>query len=486
MNDLNNKNFQIIKVLASADLPESVIRAGNIDGLINSIIAAQKNLHLNTRHVDNLRKDGKKKNFVSNWWNDLDEKIQDAQIDLNKSIDHLTEKSSQLLIVNTAISKILSDQQNTLLNQQNILRQQTEALEKQNKKIIGQQEQLAQQQEEINRANQGLMEAKGITQEQAQKLVGCVVRVTEAEKKIDFANKALYAALKQYIDESTARCISQFNTYFTEHDQHHDEFEQQFNNALLVQSKYSRDESYRLATEAGQLKIDLEQRLKAGFTEQEQRYGIFEQKSNSVFSAQSKNNQEKLDCLTAEAVQFKEYLESRLIATIADQDQRCTELEQNIVNILSENYKNVETQLDRAASSSAEFKVNLAQQLQEHIKNMLENNLNQDSSFQKLKDIFSMQLQKLHANLILAIEQKYVSMAESVKDNEMKHLSVLQGQVTEINTYRDTLKNTENKILIIQKEQKNSNSQNRLAFAGMAVLILGSIGWQVARHFLLL
>ena len=117
---------------------------------------------------------------------------------------------------------------------------------------------------------------------------------------------------------------------------------------------------------------------------------------------------------------------------------------------------------------------------------MLENNLNQDSSFQKLKDIFSMQLQKLHANLILAIEQKYVSMAESVKDNEMKHLSVLQGQVTEINTYRDTLKNTENKILIIQKEQKNSNSQNRLAFAGMAVLILGSIGWQVARHFLLL
>ncbi|RHX71560.1 hypothetical protein D2U09_16145, partial [Lactiplantibacillus plantarum] len=120
-------------------------------------------------------------------------------IDLNKAIGRLTQKSSQLLIVNTALSKLLNEQQQILLNQQNILEGQTRSLAEQNEQILKQQVLLEEQQKEINKANQGLMDAKGVTQDQAKQLIGCVKRVTEAENKIGEANATLLAELEQRI-----------------------------------------------------------------------------------------------------------------------------------------------------------------------------------------------------------------------------------------------------------------------------------------------
>ena len=65
--------------------------------------------------------------------------MQDAQLDLNKSIGRLTQTSSQLLIVNTAISKVLNDQQHILLEQQNMLKSQADTLGEQNNQILLQQ-----------------------------------------------------------------------------------------------------------------------------------------------------------------------------------------------------------------------------------------------------------------------------------------------------------------------------------------------------------
>ncbi len=130
MRTLNKQELEIIQTFSSADVPESVIRASNIKGLIHGMNAAQKAVKLNTKRMESLRQDEKDGNFVGNWWNDRDDKVQDAQIDLNKSIGDLTEKSSQLLIVNTLISKVLYDQQKVLNDQQIILNEQADALKK--------------------------------------------------------------------------------------------------------------------------------------------------------------------------------------------------------------------------------------------------------------------------------------------------------------------------------------------------------------------
>lgn len=584
MRTLNKQELEIIQTFSSADVPESVIRASNIKGLIHGMNAAQKAVKLNTKRMESLRQDEKDGNFVGNWWNDRDDKVQDAQIDLNKSIGDLTEKSSQLLIVNTLISKVLYDQQKVLNDQQIILNEQADALKKQNIKILDQQKQLAQQQTEINKANQGLLEATGLTREQAKNLMGCVNRVIEAENKIDFSNQALHSGLTQYIDESNTRCIDRINTGFSEKEQYykifeqsfsnelsaqsqyvkneverlsaeasqskldleqrlgagfyqqdqrnekfnnelliqlqstHDEldrwameaaqfktaleqrlkanfseqdqrsivFEQKLNDAFSTQSQHAQEERKRLATEANQFKADLEQKFKANFAEQEQRHEIFEQKLNNKFSAQVQHLQEECERLATEESQFKAALEQHLSNGIADQDQHRTAFERNFMDVFSVQSENTEVQLERVASSSAEFKANVEQQLQAHIQTSLEKNAAQDSAVQKLKEIFSAQLQKLHANVIATAEKKYVSMLELAESAEIKHITALQEQVSEINACSDIIKNTENKLLLLQVEQKKIINRNRLALAGMASLIFGSIGWQIAQHFALI
>jgi hypothetical protein len=198
VNGLNNQELQIVQAFSSVNVPEEIFKACNMKELIHGMISDQDMVKSNTRNLDRLRDEKKDGNFITNWWDNRDDGIQDAQIDLSKSIGHLTDKSSQLLIVNTAISKFLNHQQQILLQQQNLLAEQTNELKNQNIKILNQQKVLEQQQKEINAANQGLLEAKGITQEQAQKLVGCVVRVTETEKKLELSNQELRNKVEQH------------------------------------------------------------------------------------------------------------------------------------------------------------------------------------------------------------------------------------------------------------------------------------------------
>lgn len=204
MNQLNKQELQVIQAFSSVSLPEKIFSDSNIKALIKGMTEAQASVQKNAKNLESVRKEQKDGNFITNWWNDRDDLLQDAQIDLNKSIGLLTQKSSQLLIVNTAISKLLNQQQQTLLNQQTILEGQTRSLGEQNQQILKQQLLLEEQQKEINKANQGLMDAKGITQEQAKQLVGCVKRVTEAENKIGAANALLLADIEQRVTNCEA------------------------------------------------------------------------------------------------------------------------------------------------------------------------------------------------------------------------------------------------------------------------------------------
>jgi len=213
---LNKQEMQIVQVFSAMTVPEKLFKDSNIKNLIQNMIKEQDAVAANARLLESARQDKRDGNFVGNWWNDRDDKVQDAQLELSTSIGRLTEKSSQLLIVNTAISKVLSEQQGILQEQQHLLKEQADQLAMQNGRILGQQERLAEQQTEINAANRGLMEAKGLTQEQAKRLVGCVVRVTEAEQKMELANAALQRALGEQLDSSVAQCLARLDTGFAE------------------------------------------------------------------------------------------------------------------------------------------------------------------------------------------------------------------------------------------------------------------------------
>ena len=198
--------LQIVRALSVADVPQKVVDESNIEDLIAAMLVDKETVADSNSRLERLRQEKKEGNLITNWWGELDEKVQEAHLDLNRAIGRLTQKSSQLLVVNTAMSRVLSDQQVILLKQQEVLLQQARELKQQDEKILEQQTQLAEQQRQLNAANQGLMEAKGVTQEQAIKLVGCVTRVTEAESKIDAANEALRSALGNEMECVVAQC----------------------------------------------------------------------------------------------------------------------------------------------------------------------------------------------------------------------------------------------------------------------------------------
>lgn len=214
MNARNKQELQIVEAFSAISVPEKIMQESNIKELVQAMVGEQEAVRGNADALERLRREKNDGNFFGNWWNDRDDKVQEAQLSLSTSIGRLTQTSSRLLVVNTAISKVLSDQQNILLQQQKVLEQQARELKGQNEKILDQQQQLAEQQTKINAANQGLMEAKGVTQEQAEKLVGCVVRVSEAERKIDLANDLLRTTMQAELREALAQCAARVDDGF--------------------------------------------------------------------------------------------------------------------------------------------------------------------------------------------------------------------------------------------------------------------------------
>lgn len=401
MNALNKQELQIIEVFSSVNIPEKIIRDSNIKELINGMLSAQDAVTTNAEQLAQLRREKKEGNFLGNWWDDREEKIQDAQLDLNQTIGRLTAKSSQLLIVNTAISKVLTDQQRILLEQQNILKQQTNALEQQNWKILEQQNLLEKQQQDINKANQGLLEAKGITQEQAHQLVGCVKLVKEAESRISVDNQALQSDVKKSLHDSVEQCLG---------------------------------------------------RLNSGFAEQEQRAGAFEQQVIGGFSTQAQRAQETLEKITAENDQRKAAIQEQLASTVAALEQHREVLEQQLTTAFSSQSQHAQAELARFASDTADFKVELGQQLQLHIQSVLE----------------KVSVQDLATKLL----------HEAVKGVEQKQEAGLDEQTK-------VLKAAEVQLAALRVEQQRSARSNRLAVAATATLALVSLGWQVAQRFAL-
>ncbi|WGV19913.1 hypothetical protein QIY50_21785 [Pseudomonas putida] len=152
MSSLKGKEIQIVTALSQADLSESVIGGSCVKQLITAVVDAQNQAKSANDALQRARSEKSSQNILSNWWNNTEDKIKDAQLTLSTEIANLNRHSSQLLIFNTAVSKVLCDQQDILLSQQQRLEAQAAQLRAQNVQILEQQEQLASQQQDIRTA----------------------------------------------------------------------------------------------------------------------------------------------------------------------------------------------------------------------------------------------------------------------------------------------------------------------------------------------
>ncbi|WP_349571634.1 hypothetical protein [Azotobacter salinestris] len=186
----SGQELQIVQAFSSAEVSEQIIRAADIKELVGGMLSAQAEVGRSAEELEQARREKKGGSLLGNWWKERGDKLLDAQIDLQKSIGSLSQKSSQLLIVNAAISRVLSDQQRSLLQQQSMLRQQADILEEQNRRIL-------EQQREIDTANRGLLEARNLGAEQTDRLIGSVKRLEQAESQMEALNQQLIACVAE-------------------------------------------------------------------------------------------------------------------------------------------------------------------------------------------------------------------------------------------------------------------------------------------------
>lgn len=320
---MNNstRELQVVQAFSALTIPEQIVRDSNIRELIEGMVAETNSVKDESHRLEQLRQEKKDGNFFSNMWNGRDEKVQAAQLDLNQAMGRLTQRSSQLLVVNTAISKVLSDQQKILLEQQELLAKQTDELKRQNERILEQQGQLSEQQEKLHAVNQGLLDAKGVTQDQALELVGCVFRVTAAESKIDAANEALRSALQNDLQGVVSQCDERIGEALVELRSSQQDFERRQDETIHAWSTRVRDALGQLATNSEALRSDVTAQLKTHMQDTSTALAAFDVAASqtALVASQVETRQKLLESTVAslQAQQEKTARQNRISFAIA-------------------------------------------------------------------------------------------------------------------------------------------------------------------------
>ena len=190
-----------------------------------------------------------------------EDKVQEAQTELSKSTGRLTQTSLQLLLTNTTTAQAHGTHQKALQEQQKWLQEHAEQLKDQTHKLREKQKQLHKEQIALQTAQEGLMQAHGITKEQARELVGCVEKVSEAEQRLSAANLALHQTLQDQLEAAVKACIDQLNTGFSSLDLRHRSFEEQLTSTLSAQSKRTRERLALFTQASADFEISITQQL---------------------------------------------------------------------------------------------------------------------------------------------------------------------------------------------------------------------------------
>lgn len=439
MGSFDERSLVVVNAFSKVDIPKDIFKSSQLHDLVSNIQTDRNTVISDVDRVERLRKEAAAGNFVSNLIKGRKGKLQDAQLDLNSSIGSLTERSAQLLVVNTAISKILMEQQETLARQQRTLETQAADIKKQNKEIAEQQALLGEQQDKTDKVTKGLLELTDLTSEQAAQLIDCVDRVETAENRLEHANRELRVELERRFEDAVSACLQRL-----------------------------KEVSETLSDDYSRLSHNLRTELQSGLLSAEE--GI---------SAQA---------LAAE--QFNRAL-----------NQRQGEFEQQLTSAFSTQSQHAQAELERFASDSAEFKTDIGQQLQAHIQTVLEKTAAQDAAAQQLHETISLQLKKLQQDIFSKIDQKVLALNKTVEDLSHKQEAIQREQSTALAAQQESmerslqhletglsgnaeaLKNTEANLTSLQMKQMKSTNRHRLALALVACLAAASLGWQLAQHY---
>jgi hypothetical protein len=254
MNAPNQQALALVATFSSLEIPETMHIDSGINELIGEMVAVQNTIKRNAQRLERFHRDKKHGHILGYARAEQEENLQDAQVDLSRSIGSLTQKTSQFLIFTAAMSKVLNDQQTTL-------RLQADEIRVQNGKISAHQDIIEVQQEKINAANLGLMVARGINQSQAAQLVNCVERVEQAQVTIELAHVGLHEAVEKSLQDALAQSKEQLDASLAENNTRLGVVDMRLSSQVTEQAVQWRAALNEVAYELSDVKANLGQQL---------------------------------------------------------------------------------------------------------------------------------------------------------------------------------------------------------------------------------
>ena len=496
---------------ARTETPQEIRSESEKRGLIQAMSAEQEAaesdvqrlevLHKYKQRLGMQRQLKKSEDMIGSLISSQGDKVQDAQIDLNKSMGRLAQKSLQLLVINTSTAEMQGAQQNALQEQQETLQQQADKLKDQTRKLLEQQKILTQRQESIDAANQGLMAAHRMTKEQAQQLVGCAKQVTEAEQNFAVANQQLRAALEQSVHDTVTQCLDQLNAGFSSMDLRRLSFEEQVANTLSAQSKRTRERLTILTSASADFQIDIEQKLHhhaQTMVEQAaaQHALLLQQEKASkaqIGAFQQDVQQDLTAALERKTLALQETLHGAQLALEAALQAQRTSHEssvQRLGNDLSaleaaSQAQAKHLQAQRASHESSVQRLGsdlsaLEAALQAQDKHLQAQRTSHESSVQRLgNDLSALEaaLQAQRASYESSVQRLTIGVNDNINAVETVAIGVRKN--TDANSA------LQHQIDSLQTRQRVEQLMHRRALAVVASIAIISVGWQIAKYFAL-
>lgn len=245
MSSITDEELRIIEALSSVNIPDEVFRNSNISYLVDDMIKDQTAVDLNSKKLAQLFLSNQEEGVVSQGVEANISPLQEKSTHLKELIENLEKKSSQLLIINITLSKVINDQQKNLLSQKN---------------------QLIEQQQQVDTFGQRLVETETIVKKQTKELADFSLQLLKNEKKIEDSSNALIWDLEQKIYDSNEQCLDQLNAGFAEQQEFYNTFEQEIMDFLSDKFQEVKDEQENLSTDIDETSVKLENKLKEFFS----------------------------------------------------------------------------------------------------------------------------------------------------------------------------------------------------------------------------
>lgn len=245
MSSITDEELRIIEALSSVNIPDEVFRNSNISYLVDDMIKDQTAVDLNSKKLAQLFLSNQEEGVVSQGVEANISPLQEKSTHLKELIENLEKKSSQLLIINITLSKVINNQQKNLLSQKN---------------------QLIEQQQQVDTFGQRLVETETIVKKQTKELADFSLQLLKNEKKIEDSSNALIWDLEQKIYDSNEQCLDQLNAGFAEQQEFYNTFEQEIMDFVSDKFQEVKDEQENLSTDIDETSVKLENKLKEFFS----------------------------------------------------------------------------------------------------------------------------------------------------------------------------------------------------------------------------